>query len=170
MTHPPWKAATIYIATIWVRRARELGLLMIVWSTMRILKPVIGGGDTPKHAAAGEQRTRAHGRKLHRRLRRAWHSVIGLLTILDLLSKLGFWLYRGTMRRTMGVTVALGAVLVPGQQVNAGMTLKQALTGTGLILAMSCLGCLLLMVLRGPFWPAASSRSPRAKAATCLKT
>ena len=47
-----------------------------------------------------------------RRVRRAWHTINGLVTLSDILGTVGFWLFRGTLRRTAGVAVALFTVFV----------------------------------------------------------
>ncbi len=86
-----------------------------------------------------------------RRLRILWNDVNGLLTIADVLGLVGFWLYRGTFRRTMAVGITLGGLLLLGQQVETGISARAAMTGTGLILIISCLGGLTLMFVSGSF-------------------
>lgn len=101
---------------------------------------------------ADQRRPQASTIALRGRLRHIWHTVNGLVTLLDVLSKLGFWLYRGSLRQTMIVTVMLGAVLLMDQKIDAiGMIPRQVLTGTGAILIVSCFSGLLLMFISGSF-------------------
>jgi hypothetical protein len=87
---------------------------------------------------------------MRRRVADTWHMVNGLVTIPDLLSKLGFWLYRGTMKRTIAVGIALMSVYVAGSAAQRDLiTAKQAFNATGAILMISFMGGLLLMALSG---------------------
>ncbi len=93
-------------------------------------------------------------RPLSRRLNETWQTVNGLLTITDMLAKLGFWLYRGTMRRTAGVAFALLTVVFVGKSdaiQAADLTLKQAISATGVILLISFIGGLAIMGVSGSF-------------------
>jgi hypothetical protein len=86
------------------------------------------------------------------KIRNAWYTVNGLITLTDILNKLGLWLYRGTARRTIGVAIALGTVFLLGKSDTLNtINFKQALTGTGSILILSCIGGILLMALSGQF-------------------
>lgn len=75
----------------------------------------------------------------------------GLITFADVLAWVGFWLYRGTLRRTTAVAVTMFFLYVLGQKVNTGMTIQSAVTGTGLILLLSCVGGFALMLISGSF-------------------
>jgi len=88
---------------------------------------------------------------LLRACRNLWHNVRGLITVADLLGVVGFWLYKGTVRRTMAVGIGLLAVAVFGGKLGANVTLKSAVTGTGLIMLISCIGGIIMMRLGGSF-------------------
>ena len=88
------------------------------------------------------------------KVRRAWHTISGLVTLSDIMGTVGFWLFRGTFRRTTGVAVALFTVFVIDKKTpdhDLGVTLKTAIGGTSLIFAVSCIGGLILMFLGGSF-------------------
>lgn len=80
-----------------------------------------------------------------KRVRRFFQQFNGLMTVPDFLGVIGFWLYRGTVRRTMSVGVALFALMLVGKKFD----IWQALTGTWTIFLISCLGGITLMVLSG---------------------
>ncbi|MCC5829483.1 MAG: hypothetical protein JJU36_08545 [Phycisphaeraceae bacterium] len=80
-----------------------------------------------------------------------FHDLRGLITLADLFAWLGFWLYRGTLRRTMAVGIAMLGLWILGRRIDTGMTMQSAATGTGLILLISCLGGFLLMLISGGF-------------------
>ncbi len=88
------------------------------------------------------------------KVRRAWRTITGLVTLSDIMGTVGFWLFRGTFRRTTGVAVALFTVFVIDKKTpdyDLGVTLKTAIGGTSLIFAVSCIGGLILMFLGGSF-------------------
>ncbi len=85
------------------------------------------------------------------KLRNAWGSVNGLITIPDILGTVGFWLYRGTAKRTTAVGIAMLALFVLGRKTDTGVSLASAVTGTGLILLLSFIGGLVLIALAGSF-------------------
>jgi len=105
--------------------------------------------DEPITEPAGQIQRRS----IKRRAYRAWHSVNGLVTIPDLLAKLGFWLYRGTMKRTVGVGIALMSVMFVGthEAIDSSLTFKQAVSATSIILLISFVGGLMLMGISGSF-------------------
>lgn len=84
-----------------------------------------------------------------RKLRNLWGEVNGLVTIADLLEIAGFWLYRGTTRRTMSVAVAFAGLLLIDHKVDIGVSLESALTGTSTIFVLSFLGGVVLMLISG---------------------
>ncbi|MEO1236671.1 MAG: hypothetical protein AAFX76_07780 [Planctomycetota bacterium] len=80
---------------------------------------------------------------------RIWEDFNGLITPADLMGVAGMWLYKGTARRTTAVALTFGGLLLLGRKVETGVSLGSALSGTGLILLVSCLGGLTLMVMSG---------------------
>lgn len=92
-----------------------------------------------------------------RRIKSAWQMVNGLVTVLDVLGFIGFWLFRGTLKRTIAVAVALLVVVFIGSKTDSdySLTLQQAFKGTGLIFILSCLGGAALMLVSGSFSKAA---------------
>lgn len=87
-----------------------------------------------------------------RRVKTAIQTVSGLMTLADVLSTIGFWLYRGTMRRTVGMAIALFTVFVLSKKTTRfDVAFSTVVGGTGLILIGSCLGGALLMFISGSF-------------------
>ncbi|MHC4995323.1 MAG: hypothetical protein ACYTGQ_09755 [Planctomycetota bacterium] len=82
-----------------------------------------------------------------RKIKHTWQNVNGLITLPDLFNVVGFWLYRGTMRRTVYVAIPLIFLAV----VDGNLKKGHALTGTSIVLVVSFLGGLLLMSISGSF-------------------
>lgn len=77
-----------------------------------------------------------------------------MLTFADVLSTIGFWLFRGTFKRTLGVAIAITAMLLFDMKttfINLGISPKSALGVTGAVLVVSCIGGGLLMLVSGSF-------------------
>lgn len=88
------------------------------------------------------------------RVRNAWQTLSGLVTLSDVLGTVGFWLYRGTFRRTMLFVIALGGALLADRNsslVNLGLSTKAAVGTASIVFAVSCFGGALLMFVGGSF-------------------
>ena len=88
------------------------------------------------------------------RFRNAWQTVSGLVTLSDVLGTVGFWLYRGTLRRTLLFVIALGGALLADRNsslVNLGLSTKAAVGTASIVFAVSCFGGALLMFVGGSF-------------------
>ena len=76
-----------------------------------------------------------------RRVKIAYQTIRGLLTLADVLGTIGFWLYRGTMKRTIGIAIALLTIFIFGQKSDKfDVSFSTVIGGTGLILIISCIG------------------------------
>ncbi len=92
------------------------------------------------------------------RVRNAWQTLSGLVTLSDVVGTIGFWLYRGTLRRTMLFVIALGGALLADRNsslVNLGLSTKAAVGTASIVFAVSCFGGALLMFVGGSFSKAA---------------
>lgn len=89
--------------------------------------------------------------RLFRWAYRWWHNINGLVTVGDILAMIGFWLYRGTAKRTTAVAIAFFTLFLLGSktQVDTGISLANAFTGTGLVMIASFFGGLALMFVSG---------------------
>ena len=88
------------------------------------------------------------------RVRNAWQTLSGLVTLSDVLGTVGFWLYRGTFRRTMLFIIALGGAWLADRNsnlVNIGLSTKAAVGTASIVFAVSCFGGALLMFVGGSF-------------------
>jgi len=88
------------------------------------------------------------------RMRNAWQTLSGLVTLSDVLGTIGFWLYRGTLRRTLLFVIALGGAMLAdknSQLVNLGLTTRAAVGTASIVFAVSCLGGAALMFIGGSF-------------------
>ncbi|MBI1375009.1 MAG: hypothetical protein GC159_20010 [Phycisphaera sp.] len=93
------------------------------------------------------------------RLKQTWDTYSGLFTLADLMGFVGFWLYKGAFRRTIGVALVLGGMLLLGKKVDAlGVDLKTALSGTGAFFVFSFVGGFSLMLVSGTFSKAALTK------------
>ena len=93
-----------------------------------------------------------------RKVRNAWRTFSGLMTFSDVLGTIGFWLYRGTMRRTLLFIIGLTAIYIADQKSEMfqfGMTMKKAVGGAGAVFLVCFVGGALLMFLGGSFSKAA---------------
>lgn len=93
-----------------------------------------------------------------RRVRRAWHTLSGLVTLSDVMGTIGFWLYRGTLRRTMLFVLAMGGALLAdrsSETVKLGISTRAALGTASFVFVVSCFGGALLMFIGGSFSKAA---------------
>jgi len=90
-----------------------------------------------------------------RRVRTAWHTISGLVTLSDVLGTIGFWLYRGTLRRTMLFAIAMGGALLADRNDSLGISTKAAVGTASVVFAVSCFGGALLMFVGGSFSKAA---------------
>jgi hypothetical protein len=87
-----------------------------------------------------------------RRVKIAFQTIRGLLTLADVLGTIGFWLYRGTMKRTLGIAIALLTIFMFGQKSDKfDFSFSTVMGGTGLILIISCIGGAILMFISGSF-------------------
>ena len=87
-----------------------------------------------------------------RRVKNLITSYVGLITLADVLGVLGYWLYKGTVRRTVAVGLILLILMIVGKRVEIlGIGWESAVTGTGGILVISCIGGLMLMAISGSF-------------------
>ncbi|MEX2213471.1 MAG: hypothetical protein WD768_05045 [Phycisphaeraceae bacterium] len=106
-----------------------------------------------------------------RKVRNAWRTFSGLMTFSDVLGTIGFWLYRGTMRRTMLFVVGLTAIYIADQKSDMfqfGLTMKKAVGSAGLVFLFCFVGGALLMFLGGSFSKAALT-SGEAKGSNLLE-
>ncbi len=88
------------------------------------------------------------------RVRNAWQTFSGLVTLSDVLGTIGFWLYRGTLRRTLLLIIALGGALLADKKsdmVNLGLTTRAAVGTASIVFAVSCFGGAALMFIGGSF-------------------
>lgn len=82
-----------------------------------------------------------------KKVKHAWQNINGLMTLPDFFGLVGFWLYRGTMRRTLLVAAPLLGLVA----IDKNLQGSHAITGMAIILLISFFGGLLLMSAGGSF-------------------